>query len=116
VIEAALNCGAVGFAMKAGPPYELIRAIEMVARGETYADATLARLANETPPPPLLSPRERQVLQLLAQGLTGEDAAKRLYLSPETIRTHVRNAITKLGAHTRVHAVTIALQRGEVEL
>jgi len=62
----------------------------------------------------VLSPREREVLDLLANGLTGEEAAVRLSLSPETIRTHIRNAMGKLGARTRVHAVAIAMRRGEI--
>jgi DNA-binding CsgD family transcriptional regulator len=62
----------------------------------------------------VLSPREREVLDLLANGLTGEEVAVRLSLSPETVRTHIRNAMSKLGAHTRVHAVAIAMQKGEI--
>jgi len=64
--------------------------------------------------PTVLSPREREVLDLLANGLTGEEVATRLSLSPETIRTHIRNAMGKLDAHTRVHAVAIALRHGEI--
>jgi DNA-binding CsgD family transcriptional regulator len=62
----------------------------------------------------VLSPREREVLDLLAQGLNGEEVAARLVLSPETVRTHVRNAMEKLEASTRVHAVAIALRQGEI--
>jgi DNA-binding NarL/FixJ family response regulator len=61
---------------------------------------------------PSLSNREREVLDLLAQGLTGEQVAERLVLSAETIKTHIRNAMTKLEAHTRVHAIAIALREG----
>jgi DNA-binding CsgD family transcriptional regulator len=61
-----------------------------------------------------LSPRERQVLDLLSQGLSGTEIAERLFLSPETVRTHVRNAMAKLGASTRSQAVAIALQRAEI--
>lgn len=61
-----------------------------------------------------LSPREREVFRLLADGLTGEDAAAELSVSPETVRTHVRNAMNKLEANTRVHAVAIALRQGEI--
>ena len=61
-----------------------------------------------------LSPREREIMGLLSQGLSGEEAAKQLYLSSETVRTHVRNAMSKLGAATRAHAVALALQRGEI--
>ena len=62
----------------------------------------------------VLSPREREVLDLLAQGLNGEDAATRLVISSETVRTHVRNAMNKLEAHTRAHAIVIALRQGEI--
>src|SRR5204862_7869021 len=63
-----------------------------------------------------LSPREREVLALLARGLTGEQIAERLVLSPETVRTHIRNAREKLGASTRVEAVTMALLGREIQL
>ena len=116
-LAAALDCGARGFALKAGAPEELLRAIRTVAAGEAYVDQRLrplllARLTTERIG--VLSPREREVLDLLAQGLTGEEVAMRLSLSPETIRTHVRNAMDKLEAHTRVHAVAIALRQGEI--
>jgi PAS domain S-box-containing protein len=63
-----------------------------------------------------LSPREREVLGLLARGLTGEQIAERLVLSPETVRTHIRNAREKLGASTRVEAVTMALLAREIQV
>jgi PAS domain S-box-containing protein len=63
-----------------------------------------------------LSPREREVLGLLARGLTGEQIARRLVLSPETVRTHIRNAREKLGASTRVEAVTMALIAREIQV
>ena len=63
-----------------------------------------------------LSPREREVLAMLARGLTGEQIAERLVLSPETVRTHIRNAREKLGASTRVEAVTMALLAREIEI
>ncbi|MEO8092133.1 MAG: LuxR C-terminal-related transcriptional regulator [bacterium] len=62
-----------------------------------------------------LSKREREVFELLADGLSGAEIAERLVLSPETVRTHIRNAMAKLGASTRSHAVAIALRRGEIE-
>jgi DNA-binding CsgD family transcriptional regulator len=64
---------------------------------------------------PLLSPRQRQVLDLLAHGLTGDEIACRLYLSGETVRTHVRNAMERLGAHTRGQAIALALVRQEIQ-
>jgi DNA-binding NarL/FixJ family response regulator len=53
-------------------------------------------------------------MDLLAQGLTGEQVAERLVLSSETVKTHIRNAMAKLEAHTRVHAIAIALRDGEL--
>jgi DNA-binding NarL/FixJ family response regulator len=117
VLIRALDSGARGFALKAGSPEELLSAIGAVARGESYVDERLrplllARYTTERIG--VLSPREREVLDLLAQGLNGEEVAVRLMLSPETVRTHVRNAMEKLEANTRVHAVAIALRQGEI--
>ena len=63
-----------------------------------------------------LSPREQQVTQLLANGLTGEQIAQLLFLSPETVRTHIRNAMQGLGARTRAHLVARALEHGLITL
>ena len=113
----ALDSGARGFALKAGSPEELLEAIRAVAAGRSHVDERLrplllARFTTERIG--VLSPREREVLDLLAQGLNGEEVATRLVLSPETVRTHVRNAMEKLEANTRVHAVAIALRQGEI--
>lgn len=64
----------------------------------------------------VLTPRERQVLGHLAMGATGTEVAGELFLSAETVRTHVRNARDKLGARTRAHAIVLALREGELEL
>jgi DNA-binding NarL/FixJ family response regulator len=112
----ALDAGAAGFALKSGDPDELEQAIRTVAAGEDYLDPRLAPLLAKASNgrKQVLSPREREILGLLSQGLSGEEAAKQLYLSSETVRTHVRNAMSKLGAATRAHAVALALQRGEI--
>jgi DNA-binding NarL/FixJ family response regulator len=114
-----LDSGARGYALKDGPPEELLEAIRSIAAGGTYVDprlrpALLSRGATKRVPH--LSPREREILDLLAQGLTGERIAAQLFLSPETVRTHVRNAMEKLEANTRVHAIAIALRQGEIAL
>lgn len=111
-----LDAGAAGFALKSGDPDELEQAMITVAEGGDYLDPRLTPLLvrDGRGRTGMLSPREREVLELLAQGLSGEDAAKELVLSAETVRTHVRNAMSKLGATTRVHAVALALQRGEI--
>jgi DNA-binding NarL/FixJ family response regulator len=113
----ALDCGARGFAMKTGAPDQLSAAIRRVAEGGSYVDPSLTPILlarSTTERIGILSPREREVLDLLARGLTGEQVATRLFLSPETIRTHVRNAMDKLEANTRVHAIAIALRQGEI--
>jgi PAS domain S-box-containing protein len=61
-----------------------------------------------------LTDREREIMTLVASGLQGGEIAERLFLSPETIKSHVHNAMGKLGAHTRAHAVAIALVRGQI--
>jgi DNA-binding NarL/FixJ family response regulator len=116
-----LESGAAGFALKSGDPEELEEAIRTVADGGRWIDPRLEPLlaganggANGNGPVHVLSPREREILGLLSKGLSGEEAAKQLFLSSETVRTHVRNAMNKLGAATRVHAVALALQRGEI--
>ena len=63
-----------------------------------------------------LTARECEVLTLLARGYTGEEVARQLQVSGETVRAHVRNSVTKLHARTRLHAVVLALQRGEITL
>jgi len=113
----ALDAGAAGFALKSGDPEELQQAILTVAAGDDYLDPRLTPLLSRElgGRPKTLSPREREIMGLLSQGLSGEQAAQRLFLSSETVRTHVRNAMTKLGAATRAHAVALAIQRGEID-
>jgi DNA-binding CsgD family transcriptional regulator len=71
------------------------------------------------PPSPavggVLSGRERQILALLGDGLTGEEIARHLFISPETVRTHIRNAKRKLHARTRTHAFALALRSSELD-
>jgi DNA-binding NarL/FixJ family response regulator len=112
-----LDSGAAGYALKDGSPRELVDALALVADGGSYVDprlrpALLSRRSTERLPS--LSNREREILDLLAQGLTGEQVAEKLVLSAETIKTHIRNAMSKLEAHTRVHAIAIALREGYI--
>jgi PAS domain S-box-containing protein len=99
--------GIVGVSIEIGDP-ELARAVRSV-----ISDGNHHKAGRRTRG---LSPRERQVLALLARGLTGEQIAERLVLSPETVRTHIRNAREKLGASTRVEAVTMALLAREIQI
>ena len=117
LLVSGLDSGARGYALKEGTPSELTSALEIVAGGGTYVDPRLrpALLSRQTTQRmPSLSKREREIMDLLSQGLTGEDVAERLVLSSETVKTHIRNAMSKLEAHTRVHAVAIALREGYI--
>ena len=113
-LHQALAAPALGVLLKAATPDELVVAIEHVARGSRYVDVNLRAIADGPPGAGRLSSREREVLQLLANGLSGEAVAEALFLSGDTVRTHVRNAVAKLGAHSRAHAIAIALQTGEI--
>ena len=108
----AARAGARGFVLKSSPPAELIGALRAVATGGTHVDPALAGVLSAGGEPrqfAALSPRERQILSLLADGLTGQTIAEQLFLSPETVRTHVRSAMSKLGAATRAQLVAIVL-------
>jgi DNA-binding CsgD family transcriptional regulator len=65
---------------------------------------------------PVLTAREREIFQLLGRGMTGPEIARQLVLSPATVRTHVQNGVTRLNAKTRLHALAMALKRGEIQL
>lgn len=116
-LDMALDAGARGYVLKSGPPHELVRAIRMVRDGHQYIDPALAagllqrRGARAAA---VLSGRETEVLQLLADGRTTEDAGRELYLSPATVRTYTENAMHKLEARNRVEAVAKALRMGLV--
>ena len=119
LLYGGLDSGARGYVLKAGSLSELAGAIESVAAGGTYVDPRLDRLLlseSATSRVPQLSPRERQITHLMAEGLTAEAIGNELGVSVETVRTHVRNVIRKLRARNRVHAIAIALERGEIAL
>ncbi|HET7571914.1 MAG TPA: response regulator transcription factor [Gaiellaceae bacterium] len=110
----ALDAGARGFVLKEAPLPDLVRAVQRVAAGETYVDPVLAGVlvnAQMNAKLPQLTQREREVLRLLADGLANEEIGKALFISPETVRTHVRKAMAKLEADTRTQAVATALRQ-----
>jgi DNA-binding NarL/FixJ family response regulator len=116
LLEAAYRSGARGLVAKPAGLDVLVDALREVWRGGRYFDRSFA--ANGTNghgDAKKLSPRESEILTMLAQGLTGEEIAKRLVLSPETVRTHVRNAMEKLDARTRTEAVVKALDQEEIQ-
>ena len=101
---------------KDAPLEELARAVEIVASGRTYVDASLAPafVRPDTVRMPQLTPRERDVLRLLADGNRTDEVARRLFISPETVRTHLRKAMDKLEAETRTQAVAEALRQSMI--
>jgi PAS domain S-box-containing protein len=114
MLEQALDAGARGFILKEASMPELLRALTIVATGGTYVDPELAGvLASGQTALALspLTPREQQILGLVADGMTNDKAGEELGISPETVQSHVRNAMAKLDADTRTQAVATAFRR-----
>ncbi len=117
LLSDAISAGARGYVMKGSPPDDLLRAIRTVNEGDAFVDPSLSPtllMADGMADAPL-SEREREILQLLAEGLHTEEVARRIGLSPETVKSDTRRAITKLEADGRVHAVAIALRQALIE-
>lgn len=118
VLADAVGSGALGVVQKTSPMDDLVRAIRAAAAGRAFVDPHIAELlvVRGARKPSSISLRESEVLGLIAEGLTADEVADGLCLSPETINTHVRNACRKLGARGRLHAVILALRQGDLEL
>ena len=114
LLTEAMEAGARGFVLKEAPLAEVVRAVELAASGRTYVDPVLAGVLSSsaaTEKMSRLTRRERDVLRLLADGRSNEEIGKELFISAETVRTHVRKAMAKLDADTRTQAVATALRR-----
>jgi DNA-binding NarL/FixJ family response regulator len=122
----AMRAGASGFLVKHTEPAELVRAVRVVADGEALLSPSVTRrLVSEfaartkqpsRPPTALaeLTSREREVMALVAEGLTNSEIGERLFMSPATARTHVSRILTKLGARDRTQLVVMAYESGLV--
>jgi DNA-binding NarL/FixJ family response regulator len=122
----AFKAGASGFLVKDAPREQIIEGITAVAAGEALASPSVTRRLIErfvdtpgpapAPPPQLeeLTPREREVLELMARGLSNTELAEHLYLSEKTVKTHVGRILMKLGLRDRVQAVILAYEAGIV--
>ena len=111
LLSRAFDSGATGYILKEAPHETLVRAIEKVSTGEGYVDpALMPAFLSGKEQTDMLSRREREILQLLANGLSNADVAKQLFISQETVKSHVRHILTKLEADTRTQAVAIALR------
>lgn len=117
----ATEAGCAGFVLKTSPLDELVTAVRAAAAGEiTVSSDLLARLLNRLHhqyerPETDLTAREREILQLIAEGLTNGAIAGRLFISVNTVRNHVQNVLTKLHAHSKLEALSIAIRDGLIE-
>ncbi len=111
-IDAVLRAGARGYLLKGAALEEIARAIRAVARGDRYLDPRIASRAAALAHAPRLSPRERDVLRLLADGNSNKEIAGALRVTERTVKFHVTSIFNKLGAENRAQAVTLAHQRG----
>ncbi|NKY35376.1 response regulator transcription factor [Nocardia speluncae] len=122
----ALGLGASGFLLKDAPAEELVRAVRVVSAGEALlaptvtrrliAEVTMRRSARRTPSPALatLTPREREILELVARGMSNTEIAEALFIAEQTVKTHVSKVFTKLDLRDRAQAVVLAYESGLV--
>ena len=111
-----LESGAKGYILKEAPHATLLRAIEKVAAGETFVDpALMPSFLTGKEQSEMLTSREREILQLLADGMSNSDVAAKLFISQETVKSHVRHILTNLEADTRTQAVAIALREAIID-
>ena len=117
LLSDAIAAGARGYVMKGSPPEDLLRAIRTVTAGKPFVDPSLspALLMSQVGPDAPLSEREREILQLLAEGYHTEEIARRIGLSVETVKSDTKRVILKLQADTRTHAVAIALRQSLID-
>lgn len=113
-LDAVLRAGARGYLLKGASIEEIERSIRAVARGERALDSRIASRVAALADAPRLSPRERDVLRLLAEGQSNKEIAASLGVTERTVKFHVTSIFNKLGAENRAQAVTIAHARGLV--
>ena len=111
----ALKAGVKGYVRKDSPPEDLVRAIRAAHNGEFYVDPALSSTIVLEEGERTLTARQREILQMLADGLQTDAVAKRLGLSTETVRTHTKRILAKLHADTRTQAVAIAIRNGLIQ-
>lgn len=111
-IYSAMRAGARGYILKDCPRDQLLEAIRTVQSGETYLPSHVARKLTESMISQDLSPREKEVLQLIAEGKSNQQIGAALFISEGTVKGHVVNLLAKLDAQDRTHAVTNAIRRG----
>jgi DNA-binding NarL/FixJ family response regulator len=115
-IVRATQAGAMGYLLKNTPQEEIVEAVRMVYRSERYVPKDIAQRLFEAIGREELSPRELEVLSLVAQGCTNKDVAQQLFISDKTVRNHVTSCLLKLQAKDRTEAVTRAIERGLIRI
>jgi DNA-binding NarL/FixJ family response regulator len=116
LLTRGLESGAKGYVLKEAPHQTLVRAIEKVSEGEGYIDpALMPAFLTGRGREDILTGREREILQLLADGMSNADVAEKLFISQETVKSHVRHILSELEADTRTQAVAIALREAIID-
>jgi DNA-binding NarL/FixJ family response regulator len=114
-LSEALKAGVKGYVRKDSPPDDLIRAIRAAIGGDFYIDPALSSTIVLEEGERTLTARQREILQMLADGMQTDAVAKQLGLSTETVRTHTKRILAKLDADTRTQAVAIGIRNGMIE-
>lgn len=108
-----LDCGTNGYLLKNADADEITSAVEMVLTGNTYLSGEIEQVIRKNPENPLLlSPREIEVLKLIAEGFTNKEIATKLYISPLTVDSHRKNLILKMGVRNTASLVKTAGMEG----
>jgi DNA-binding NarL/FixJ family response regulator len=115
LLSEALKAGVKGYVRKDSPSDDLVRAIEAARSGEFYVDPGLSSTIVLDESDRTLSARQREILQMLADGMQTEAVAAELGLSTETVRTHTKRILAKLEASTRTQAVAIGIRQGLID-
>ena len=115
-IVRATQAGAMGYLLKNTPQEEIVNAVRVVNSGERYVPKDIAKRLFEAIGREELSPRELEVLVLVARGCTNKEVAQKLFISDKTVRNHVTSCLLKLQAKDRTEAVTRAIERGLIRL
>ena len=115
LLSEALKAGVKGYVRKDSPSEDLVRAIEAARAGEFYVDPGLSSTIVLDEGDRTLSARQREILQMLADGMQTDAVAEKLGLSTETVRTHTKRILAKLEASTRTQAVAIGIRHGLIE-
>ena len=110
-VKLALDAGAAGALIKDTPHTKLVAAIRAIAKGRRVISPEIQQNISDQPAPPELSPRQLEILRLVADGLTSKAISSKLEIGPDGVNAHLRTIFSKLGAASRSEAVAIALKK-----